>query len=99
MSNQNNSPGGFLSNLPRKLIRVIQFLYGIDIQDSLALFKQLVYLYREYYILTDIKPIIKEYIVTFKYKEEVLVHARVKSLKEILDIVNSIKLARSCNYD
>ena len=87
------------NNLPKKIIRVLQFLSSLNIKEAFQLLHAVVYLYREYYIVTNIEPVIKEYIVNFEYQKEKLVSCKVKSLKEILDIVQDIKISRSSFLD
>lgn len=87
------------SNLPKKIIRVLQFLSSLNVKEAFQLLHAIVYLYREYYIITNINPVVKEYIVNFDYKDEKLISCKVKSIKEILDIVQDIKISRSSFLD
>lgn len=91
MKNNKNNSNEYVSNLPRKIQRLVQFLFGLDTKESIILFKDIIYLYREYFITTDIRPIIKEFIVSFKFKDETLINVKVKSIRDIIKIIQEIK--------
>lgn len=98
-NNSNNNGKGYIQSLPKSLIKIIQFLYSLDVKEAVDLFKAIIYLWREYYILTSIKPVIKEYIVSFTYKKETLINCRVKTIKDILKIVNELRISKGVNID
>lgn len=80
-----------MNNLPKIILRALFLLKAINIKESLQLITQIVYLYREFYVKTRLEPVITEYIVEFKYKDETLTSCRLKDLKDLIKLIEQIK--------
>lgn len=84
-----------MDKLPKIILRALFLLKAINIRESLALCQQLVYLYREFYIKTRLEPVVKEYIVEFKYKDETLTSCKITDLKDLIKLIDKIKNNRA----
>lgn len=84
-----------MDKLPKIILRALFLLKAIDIREALTLAQQIVYLYREFYIKTRLEPVIKEYIVEFKYKDETLTSCRITDLRDLIKLINQIKNNRA----
>lgn len=77
--------------IPKKLRLSRLLIEALDVSFSFKLAQKIMYLWREFFIVTKIHPIIKEYIVGFYYKDEQLSQFKVKDIKDLLKITELIK--------
>ena len=84
-----------MDKLPNMILRALFLIKALNIKEALTLIQQVVYLYREFYIKTRLEPVIKEFIVEFKYKDETLTSCRITDLKDLIEMIDKIKNNRS----
>lgn len=84
-----------MERLPKMILRALFLLKAVDIRNALKLAQAITYLYREFYIKTRLEPVIKEYIVEFKYKDETLTSCRIKDLNDLIKMIEQIKTNRA----
>ena len=84
-----------MDRLPKIIIRALFLLRALNIRDTVILCQQIIYLWREFYIKTSLGPVIKEFIVEFKYKDETLTSCRVENLKDLIKLIDKIKTNRA----
>lgn len=82
------------NKLPKAITLAILLLKSLDLKDSMRLIKEIMYLWREFYIKTKITPVIKEYIIAFYYKDNQLIQFNTADLKELLKVAQQIKESR-----
>lgn len=82
------------NKLPKAITLAILLLKSLDLKDSMRLIKEIMYLWREFYIKTKITPVIKEYIIAFYYKDNQLIQFNTSDLKELLKVAQQIKESR-----
>lgn len=82
------------NKLPKRITLAILLLKSLDLPLSMKIIKDALYLWREFFIKLQIEPVIKEYIVSFYYKENQLIQFRTNDLKEILKVSEQIKESR-----
>lgn len=80
--------------LPKKVALAILLIKALDLKEAIKLTQQIMYLWREFSIKIDIKPIIKNFKVCFYYKDEFISKVYVNELKEILKTISEIELMR-----
>lgn len=78
--------------LPKKVALAILLIKALDLKEAIKLTQQIMYLWREFSIKIDIKPIIKNFKVCFYYKDEFISKVYVDELKEILKTISEIEL-------
>ena len=83
-----------MHKLPKIILRALFLLQGLNVKDCTKLAQQITYLYREFYIKTKIEPIIKEFVIEFKYKDETLTSCRITDLKDLIKLIDQIKQNR-----
>lgn len=84
-----------MDKLPKIILRALFLIKALNIRETFVLVQQIVYLYREFYIKTRLEPVIKEFIVEFKYKDETLSSCRITDLKDLIKLINQIKANRA----
>lgn len=85
-----------MNKLPKIVLRALFFLQSLgNVNEALKLARQIIYLYREFYIKTRLEPVIKEFIVEFKYKDETLTSCRIKDLKDLIKLIDQVKNNRA----
>jgi len=82
------------NKLPKAITLAILLLKSLDLKDSMRLIKEIMYLWREFYIKTKITPVIREYIIAFYYKDNQLIQFNTSDLKELLKVAQQIKESR-----
>lgn len=81
-------------NVPKKIVKTLMLLKALDIPSTFKLLQEVMYLWREYYIKTEIKPVIKEFVIQFSYKDNNLLSFKTEDLKDLIKIIQDIKLSR-----
>lgn len=82
------------NKLPKAITLAILLLKSLDLKDSMKLIKEIMYLWREFYIKTKITPVIREYIIAFYYKDNQLIQFNTNDLKELIKVAQQIKESR-----
>lgn len=82
------------NKLPKTITLGIMLIKALDLKNGLRLIQEILYLYREFYIKTCITPKIREYIVSFEYKDNQLIQFNTTDLKELLEVARRIKESR-----
>jgi hypothetical protein len=80
--------------LPKRLTLTIMLIKALDLKNGMKLIQDIMYLWREFFIKVNIEPIIKEYVVSFYYKDNQLIQFRTNDLKEVLEVSKKIKESR-----
>lgn len=74
--------------IPKKLRLSRLLLEALDFNCSFNLAQKIMYLWREFLIVTKIHPIVKEYIIEFYYKDEQLAQFKIEKLSDLIRICN-----------
>lgn len=80
--------------LPKQILNGIMLIRALEIKDSMRLIQEIIYLWREFFIKVRIKPVIKEFIISFYYKDNQLSQFYTKDLKDFMKIAQQIKESR-----
>ena len=80
--------------LSKKCYYTLMLLMAIKAKLFTKLRDKINYLYREFYISTEIEPVVKEYIVKFYYKDNQLYQFRTKDLKDVSSVIDEIEKSR-----
>lgn len=83
-----------MDKLPISVKLTAALLRALNIKESLKLWKVVIYLYQEFYIKTKITPKIEHYTVQFSYKDNQLLQVKVKDLKELNQVIDTLKKSR-----
>lgn len=85
-----------LNKIPKMIILALALLKALDLknEESLKIARDVMYLWREFYIKTRIEVIPKEFIVEFKYKDKTLSSYRLESLKDVRKLIKELKNTR-----
>ena len=88
-----------IKGVPDCITVAILFLKAFQLKCSQKLIQSIMYLWREFYIKTTIKPIVEKYEVSFKYKDKQFSKVTLKSLDELQAIIDEIKKQKGMNVD
>ena len=80
--------------LPKKIQLILLLFKGLDFKESLTLIRYVLYLYREFYITTSIQAVVKEYVVSFYYKDTNLLNTKVRDIQDLISIIKDMKRVR-----
>lgn len=86
-----------ITNLPKKIKHLLLIFKGLNLKESVDIIRSVLYLWREFYIVTSIEPVVKEYIVGMTYKDKVLINFKSNDIKGILAVMEDIKMSRVNN--
>ena len=80
-------------NIPKMIILALALIKALDLKngESLKIARDIMYLWREFYIKTRLEVIPKEFIVEFKYKDNTIVSCRVDDLSTLRKLVATVK--------
>lgn len=86
-----------LNKIPKMIILALALLKALDLknEESLKIARDVMYLWREFYIKTRIEVIPKEFIVEFKYKDKTLSSYRLETLKDVRKLISELKDTRA----
>ena len=79
-----------MDSLPKTIKQAYLLLRALNTREAIDVLKLVVYLYREFSIKAVITPKIEEFIVQFKYKDEQLLQLKVKEIKELKEVINTL---------
>ena len=82
------------NKLPKKIQLILLLFKGLDFKESLTLIRYVLYLYREFYITTSIQAVVKEYVVSFYYKDTNLLNTKVRNIQDLISIIKDMKRVR-----
>ena len=77
--------------LPKKIQLILLLFKGLNFKESLTLIQGVLYLYREFYITTSIQAVVKEYVVSFYYKDTNLLNTKVRDIQDLISIIKDMK--------
>lgn len=77
--------------LPKRVALAILLIKALDLKEAIKLTQQIMYLWREFSVKIDIKPIIKNFKVCFYYKDEFISKVYIDELKDILPTITEIE--------
>ena len=77
--------------LPKKIQLILLLFKGLNLKESLTLIRDVLYLYREFYITTSIQAVVKEYVVSFYYKDTNLLNTKVRDIQDLISIIKDMK--------
>lgn len=80
--------------LPKKVALAILLIKALDLQEAVKLTQQIMYLWREFSVKIDIKPIIKNFKVCFYYKDDFITKVYLDELKDIIPTIKEIEQAQ-----
>lgn len=85
------------SNIPKMIVRALALLQSLDLKnkESLNIARDIMYLWREFYIKTRLEVVPKEFIVEFKYKDNTIVSCRMDDLKTLRKLIEQVKDMRN----
>ena len=80
-------------NIPKMIMLALALIKALDLKngESLKIARDIMYLWREFYIKTRLEVIRKEFIVEFKYKDNTIVSCRVDYLSTLRKLVATVK--------
>ncbi len=80
-------------NIPKMIMLALALIKALDLKngESLKIARDIMYLWREFYIKTRLEVIPKEFIVEFKYKDNTIVSCRVDDLSTLRKLVATVK--------
>ena len=80
-------------NIPKMIMLALALIKALDLKngESLKIARDIMYLWREFYIKTRLEVIPKEFIVEFKYKDNTIVSCRVDDLSTLRKLVTTVK--------
>lgn len=80
-------------NIPKMIMLALALIKALDLKngESLKIARDIMYLWREFYIKTRLEVIPKEFIVEFKYKDNTIVSCRVNDLSTLRKLVATVK--------
>lgn len=80
-------------NIPKMIMLALALIKALDLKngESLKIARDIMYLWREFYIKTRLEVIPKEFIVEFKYKDNTIVSCRVDDLSTLRKLVAAVK--------
>lgn len=85
-----------LNKIPKMIVLALALLKALDLKnnESLKIARDVMYLWREFYIKTRIEVVPKEFIVEFKYKDKTLNSYRLETLKDVRKLIQELKDTR-----
>lgn len=81
------------NEVPKKIMLALALLKALDLKnnESLNIARDIMYLWREFYIKTRLEVVPKEFIVEFKYKDNTIASCRVDDLRNLRKLISKIK--------
>ena len=86
-----------LKNLPKTIVLAILLLKALDLKEGIRLIQDIVYLWREFYIRIQIKPVIQKYKISFYYKDKRIMGTDVNDPKDLFKLIDDIRRTRADN--
>lgn len=84
-----------LKDIPRKIARTCLLLKGLDPKKLWSLALKIIYLYREFAIITNIEAVVKEFTISFYYKDNILLTFKTETLDDLAKVIDNIEQART----
>lgn len=81
-------------SIPKKVRLAILLLEALDIPTAVKLAQTICYMWREFGVKISIKPIIKNFIVNFHYKDSCLLSYGTNNINDIIKVAEEIKQSR-----
>lgn len=77
--------------IPKKVRLAILLFEALDLPLALKLSQTIIYLWREFKVKVSVKPIIKNFIINFHYKDECLLSYGTTDLRDLIRVAEEIK--------
>ncbi len=80
-------------NIPKMILLGLALLKALDLKngESLKIARDIMYLWREFYIKTRLEVVPKEFIIEFKYRDKTITSCRVNDLSTLRKLIEKIK--------
>lgn len=78
-------------SIPKKVRLAILLIEALDISTAVKLAQTICYMWREFGVKISIKPIIKNFIVNFHYKDSCLLSYGTQDINDIIKVAEEIK--------
>lgn len=81
------------NNIPKMILLSLALLKALDLKnkESINIARDIMYLWREFYIKTRLEVVPKEFIVEFKYKDKTISSCRLDNLTNLRKLIAKIK--------
>lgn len=83
--------------LPQSIKTALAIVRIANPWDYLRIVKNIVYLWREFYVRTRIDVVIKEFDIQFYYKDDNLLRLKTNDIRDIIKLIDDIKKSRGEN--
>lgn len=83
--------------LPQSIKTALAIVRIANPWDYLRIVKNIVYLWREFYVRTRIDVVIKEFDIQFYYKDDNLLRLKTHDIRDIIKLIDDIKKSRGEN--
>lgn len=83
--------------LPQSIKTALAIVRIANPWDYLRIVKNIVYLWREFYVRTRIDVVIKEFDIQFYYKDDNLLRLKTNDIRDIIKLIEDIKKSRGEN--
>lgn len=79
--------------IPKVVLLALALLKALDLKnnETINIARDVMYLWREFYVKTRLEVIPKEFIVEFKYKDKTIVSCRMENLEDLRKLITKIK--------
>lgn len=88
---------GMFDKLPQSIKTALAIVRIANPWDYLKIVKNIVYLWREFYVRTRIDIVIKEFDIQFYYKDDNLLRLKTNDIRDIIKLIEDIKKSRGEN--
>lgn len=78
-------------SIPKKVRLAILLIEALDIPTAIKLAQVICYMWREFGVKISIKPIIKNFIINFHYKDTCLLSYGTQNLNDVVRVAEEIK--------
>lgn len=83
--------------LPQSIKTALAIVRIANPWDYLRIVRNIVYLWREFYVRTRIDVVIKEFDIQFYYKDDNLLRLKTNDIRDIIKLIDDIKKSRGKN--
>lgn len=85
---------GMFDKLPQSIRTALAIVRIANPWDYLRIVKNIVYLWREFYVRTRIDVVIKEFDIQFYYKDDNILRLKTPDIRDISKLVDDLKKTR-----
>lgn len=77
--------------IPKSVALALLLIKALDLRDAIKLCQKILYLWREFSIKVDIKPIITHYKICFYYKDTFLSKNYIETISESIPLIEALE--------